>query len=77
MGTLISIQTADSDSEDAVIVHLPSANIQGDYSTLCGLATDGDADSGVLVPTPAKARVTCPVCYAMWLLCREYTAKHF
>lgn len=77
MGTLISIRTGASDFEDRIIVHLPSADTQGGYATLCGLSADGDADSGTVVSTPANARVTCPASYAMWLLCRGYTAKHF
>lgn len=76
-GVLISIHTAASDFDDTVIVHLPSANFQGGYTTLCGLATDGDADSGPVVSTPANAQVTCPACYAMWKLCRGYTENQF
>lgn len=77
MAKLITIKTASSDWEQKVITHLPSAEGQSDYATLCGLALDGDEDSGAEVPTPAGGRVTCTSCYSMWLLCRTFSAKNF
>lgn len=77
MTELITIKTAEGDWEENVITHLPSVDGQGDYATLCGLALDGDEDSGTMVTTTAKRRVTCATCYSMWLLCRSFSAKHF
>lgn len=77
MAKLITIKTAASDCEQKVITHLPSAAGSGDYATLCGLALDGDEDSGTEVPTPSGGRVTCTACYSMWLMCRTFSAKNF
>lgn len=77
MAKLITIKTAEGDWEENVITHLPSAEGQGDYGTLCGLALDGDQDSGTPVPTPIGERVTCHTCYSIWLLCRSFSAKNF
>lgn len=77
MSRLVTLKTAFSDFEQAEITHLPSADGQSDYMTLCGMAADGDEDSGTVIDNPPGARVTCKTCYAMWLLCREFNAKHF
>lgn len=77
MAKLITIKTAETDFEQNVFTHLPNADGQSDYATLCGLALDGDEDSGTEVPTPAGARVTCTACYSMWLMCRTFSAKNF
>lgn len=76
MAELITIKTADGDWEENVITHLPSVDGQGDYATLCGLALDGDEDSGTMVSAPKK-RVTCATCRAMWMLCRSFKSKTF
>ncbi len=77
MPSLITMKTSEGDWEENVITHLPAADGQSDYATLCGLALDGDEDSGTQVPTPTKGRVTCATCYSMWLLCRGFSAKNF
>ena len=55
--------------------HLP--DVTGVYATLCGL--DGnDLNRNVNQKSVGKSsRVDCPVCYAIWKLCREYKSKDF
>jgi hypothetical protein len=77
MSRLVTIKSSVTDWEQNVITHLPSAEGQSDYATLCGLALDGDEDSGTEVPTPCGGRVTCTTCYKMWLHCRTFNAKSF
>lgn len=48
-----------------------------DYSTVCGQATDGDRDSGVVVPTARGAKITCGSCENIWAACRGFQRRSF
>ncbi|SFF32556.1 hypothetical protein [Paracidovorax wautersii] len=48
-----------------------------DYATVCGLALDGDQDSGVEVPMSRSAKITCSNCRNIWTACRGVQLRQF
>lgn len=48
-----------------------------DYATLCGLANDGDQDSGVEVDLPAKSKINCPSCKRLYEIAKPLRASDF
>lgn len=61
---------------DGVIdVHI--AGGVSDYATACGLALDGDRDSGTEVPTRRGTKITCAACRALWDVCQHVQMPNF
>lgn len=54
-------------------VHFP--HWSGTYATLCGLDGDDTSEFSTqsVMPTPAKAKVTCPECIAIWHQCHSFS----
>ncbi len=48
-----------------------------DYATPCGLALDGDQDSGRRIPTPKGAKIDCPSCKQLFALIKCYERRDF
>lgn len=48
-----------------------------DYATLCGLANDGDRDSGIEVDLPAKSKIDCPNCKRLFQIAKPLRASDF
>lgn len=72
MPTIIAIEL------DGDVTHHAHGSGSGlsDYATLCGLALDGDQDSGSLMKN-TKKKIDCAACKGIWLISKEYLLKDF
>ena len=61
--------------EGQVDVHIVGG--ASDYATVCGLALDGDQNSGVEVPTTRGTKITCSNCRNIWTACRGVQLRQF
>jgi hypothetical protein len=57
-------------------VHI-AGDAGNDYATVCGQALDGDQFSGVELPTPRGAKITCVACRNIWNACRGVQLRQF
>ncbi len=72
MSGFISIKTP----EGVEITHIESAG-GNDYASVCGLALDGDRDSGVAMSLPKKPKIDCSSCYQIFEAVRGIKASDF
>lgn len=61
----------------AITIHLPDTT--GNHATLCGM--DGNDPHPSVnqssATAPARAKVNCPQCYALWKVAQQYTKADF
>ena len=61
--------------DDETLVH--AAGGINDYATLCGLANDGDQDSGVAVDLPANPKIDCTNCKRLFDIAKALKQSDF